>query len=156
MKQVRGLLFPLYKTMIKRSLVTLACRGQKYTQMVAYVYPFVIERYIYNYSTSSVDTSTNTSPITSTSSVNTSTSSNSNNHFKNEYLSYQEILQRRRAIRNFDPYRNIDSFLLKRILIESQTAPSSFNLQPYKVCKFIHVYIYVYMHYISTYVYCNI
>ena len=124
----------MYKTITKRSLVTLVCRGQKCIQMVTYIYPFVIQREICNYSTSCINMSANTS-------LSDNTSSSSSNHDMHEYLSYQEILQKRRAIRNFDSYRNINSSLLKRILIESQTAPSSFNFQPYKVFKFIHRYI---------------
>ena len=59
------------------------------------------------------------------------------------HLSYAEILQRRRAIRSFDPNRAIEPALLKQVLIESQTAPSSFNLQPYKVpqCAIIHTIV---------------
>ena len=64
--------------------------------------------------------------------------------------SYEEILRRRRSIRNFDEKeipevieytkfiqlfflnRNKQDLLVK-VLKEAQTAPSSFNLQPYKV-----------------------
>lgn len=61
--------------------------------------------------------------------IRSSTSTSSSHH----HLSYSQILKQRRAVRNFDSQREVTTDILLKILKESQSAPSSFNLQPYKV-----------------------
>jgi nitroreductase len=47
--------------------------------------------------------------------------------------SFEEIVTRRQFTPMFDPFRDIDRDLLEKLLKYSQTAPSSFNLQPFKM-----------------------
>jgi nitroreductase len=49
------------------------------------------------------------------------------------YMDFSEILERRRAINFFDPSRDVPEDLLRTVLAEAAMAPSSFNLQPWKV-----------------------
>ncbi|WP_316896521.1 nitroreductase family protein [Pseudodesulfovibrio indicus] len=48
-------------------------------------------------------------------------------------MDYKEILERRRAINFFDPTRDVPEELLREVLEDAAKAPSSFNLQPWKV-----------------------
>jgi len=48
-------------------------------------------------------------------------------------MNFEEILERRRAINFFDPSRDVPEDLLRTVLTEAAMAPSSFNLQPWKV-----------------------
>lgn len=48
-------------------------------------------------------------------------------------MDFSEILERRRAINFFDPARDVSEDQLRQLLAEAATAPSSFNLQPWKV-----------------------
>nr|WP_321513902.1 nitroreductase family protein [uncultured Pseudodesulfovibrio sp.] len=48
-------------------------------------------------------------------------------------MDFSDILIKRRAINFFDPTRNVSEALLKDLLEEAVKAPSSFNLQPWKV-----------------------
>ena len=49
------------------------------------------------------------------------------------HMEFNEILERRRAINFFDPARDVPEDLLRTVLAEAGQAPSSFNLQPWKV-----------------------
>lgn len=51
-------------------------------------------------------------------------------------MEFQEILNKRRAINFFDPDREVDEATLKTLLESAGNAPSSFNLQPWKVIIF--------------------
>ena len=51
-------------------------------------------------------------------------------------MEFKDILTRRRAINFFDPDRNVDDAAIRQILQEAVNAPSSFNLQPWKVVVF--------------------
>ncbi|MDD3313415.1 nitroreductase family protein [Pseudodesulfovibrio sp.] len=51
-------------------------------------------------------------------------------------MDFKDILIRRRAINFFDPERNVDDATLREVLEEAAKAPSSFNLQPWKVMVF--------------------
>ena len=46
---------------------------------------------------------------------------------------FENVVQSRRFCKTFDKEKTIDPALLQKILRLSQTAPSSFNLQPYKI-----------------------
>ncbi|MGE4420779.1 MAG: nitroreductase family protein [Pseudodesulfovibrio sp.] len=48
-------------------------------------------------------------------------------------MEFNEILERRRAINFFDPSQDVPDDLLRTVLAEAAMAPSSFNLQPWKV-----------------------
>ncbi|WP_071544513.1 nitroreductase family protein [Pseudodesulfovibrio hydrargyri] len=48
-------------------------------------------------------------------------------------MDFSEILERRRAINFFDPSQDVPDDLLRTVLAEAAMAPSSFNLQPWKV-----------------------
>jgi nitroreductase len=48
-------------------------------------------------------------------------------------MEFQEILEKRRAINFFDPAQGVPDDLLRSVLAEAAMAPSSFNLQPWKV-----------------------
>lgn len=49
-----------------------------------------------------------------------------------QYESYESILRKRRTARKFDSTKEIPKEVLDRVLRETQTSPSSFNLQPVK------------------------
>lgn len=51
-------------------------------------------------------------------------------------MEFQEIVTNRRAINFFDPGREVEESLLRRIMETAANAPSSFNLQPWKVVIF--------------------
>ncbi|WP_419788026.1 nitroreductase family protein [Pseudodesulfovibrio sp.] len=51
-------------------------------------------------------------------------------------MDFKDILIRRRAINFFDPERNVDDATVLEILENAAKAPSSFNLQPWKVIVF--------------------
>jgi len=51
-------------------------------------------------------------------------------------MEFKDILIKRRAINFFDPNRNVDDKTIREILGEAVKAPSSFNLQPWKVIVF--------------------
>ena len=78
--------------------------------------------------------------------IRSSTSTSSSHH----HLSYSQILKQRRAVRNFDSQREVTTDILLKILKESQSAPSSFNLQPYKVItnayNIYNIYTFVFIH----------
>ena len=46
---------------------------------------------------------------------------------------FEELLKKRQFTPSFDTTREIDHAVLKKLLLLSQTAPSSFNLQPFKM-----------------------
>lgn len=46
---------------------------------------------------------------------------------------FDDVVMSRRFSKNFDKERSIDPDLIEKLLKLSQTAPSSFNLQPYKI-----------------------
>ena len=46
---------------------------------------------------------------------------------------FENVVQSRRFCKTFDKEKTIDPALLEKMLRLSQTAPSSFNLQPYKI-----------------------
>lgn len=48
-------------------------------------------------------------------------------------MDFNEILLRRRAINYFDPDRDVPEDLLRTVLEDAAKAPSSYNLQPWKV-----------------------
>jgi nitroreductase len=48
-------------------------------------------------------------------------------------MDFNEILEKRRAINFFDPDQDVPDELLRKVLAEAAMAPSSFNLQPWKV-----------------------
>lgn len=48
-------------------------------------------------------------------------------------MEFSEILERRRAINFFDPTQDVPEDLLRTVLAEAAMAPSSFNLQPWKI-----------------------
>lgn len=48
-------------------------------------------------------------------------------------MDFNEILEKRRAINFFDPTQDVPENLLHTVLAEAAMAPSSFNLQPWKV-----------------------
>lgn len=48
-------------------------------------------------------------------------------------MEFQEMLGKRRAINFFDPNRDVDEATLRKAFEEGANAPSSFNLQPWKV-----------------------
>ncbi|WP_319764879.1 nitroreductase family protein [Maridesulfovibrio sp.] len=48
-------------------------------------------------------------------------------------MDFSEILKKRRAVNFFDPARDVDQNLLKKIIEEAGNAPSSYNLQPWKI-----------------------
>ncbi|EGB14366.1 nitroreductase [Pseudodesulfovibrio mercurii] len=48
-------------------------------------------------------------------------------------MDFNDILERRRAINFFDPSQDVPDDLLRTVLAEAGKAPSSFNLQPWKV-----------------------
>ncbi|MCJ2163318.1 MULTISPECIES: nitroreductase family protein [unclassified Pseudodesulfovibrio] len=48
-------------------------------------------------------------------------------------MDFDNILERRRAINFFDPDRDVPENLLRTVLEDAAKAPSSFNLQPWKV-----------------------
>lgn len=49
------------------------------------------------------------------------------------YMDFSEILVKRRAINFFDPNRDVPTELLRTIITDAAKAPSSFNLQPWKL-----------------------
>ena len=51
---------------------------------------------------------------------------------------FEDLLKKRQFTPSFDATRDIDSALLKKLLLLSQTAPSSFNLQPFKLIVIRH------------------
>lgn len=48
-------------------------------------------------------------------------------------MDFQEVIQLRRAINFFDPDRDVDESLLRAVIEDGVAAPSSYNLQPYKL-----------------------
>ena len=48
-------------------------------------------------------------------------------------MDFIDILEKRRAINFFDPNRDVPQSLLRTVLEDAAKAPSSFNLQPWKV-----------------------
>ncbi|MBG0791863.1 MAG: nitroreductase family protein [Desulfovibrionaceae bacterium] len=48
-------------------------------------------------------------------------------------MTFNEILERRRAINFFDPDRDVSDELLREIIADAAKSPSSFNLQPWKL-----------------------
>lgn len=48
-------------------------------------------------------------------------------------MDFRDILEKRRAINYFDPYKGVNKSLLKAIVEDGVKAPSSYNLQPYKL-----------------------
>lgn len=52
-------------------------------------------------------------------------------------MNFSEILEKRRAVNYFDPDRDVDHDLLKKIIEQAGNAPSSYNLQPWKL-KIVH------------------
>ncbi len=48
-------------------------------------------------------------------------------------MDFPEILTKRRAINFFDPQKDIDESLVKKIVEQAACAPSSYNLQPWKL-----------------------
>ena len=51
-------------------------------------------------------------------------------------MEFNDILIKRRAINHFDPNKGVDEALLKAIIEDGAKAPSSYNLQPYKLKVF--------------------
>lgn len=51
-------------------------------------------------------------------------------------MDFEAILKNRRAINHFDPGKDVDDATLKTILEQAVKAPSSYNLQPWKVIVF--------------------
>lgn len=51
-------------------------------------------------------------------------------------MDFKQILTNRRAINFFDPDKDVDDATLRQIIEEAAMAPSSFNLQPWKVVIF--------------------
>lgn len=47
--------------------------------------------------------------------------------------SFDELVEKRQFTHSFDPKRDVDDTILKDCLVLGQMAPSSFNLQPFKV-----------------------
>ncbi|WP_432737808.1 nitroreductase family protein [Maridesulfovibrio sp. FT414] len=48
-------------------------------------------------------------------------------------MDFAEILKKRRAVNYFDPNRDVDEAMLKKIIEQAGNAPSSYNLQPWKL-----------------------
>ncbi|WP_319778658.1 nitroreductase family protein [Maridesulfovibrio sp.] len=48
-------------------------------------------------------------------------------------MNFPEILEKRRAVNYFDPERDVEQQLLKKIVEQAAKAPSSYNLQPWKL-----------------------
>lgn len=48
-------------------------------------------------------------------------------------MDFKDVLETRRAINFFDPEKDVDESLLKAIVEDGAKAPSSYNLQPYKI-----------------------
>jgi len=48
-------------------------------------------------------------------------------------MDFSEILEKRRAINFFDPDRDVSDDLLRTVIADAAKAPSSFNLQPWKL-----------------------
>ncbi|WP_421902883.1 nitroreductase family protein [Maridesulfovibrio sp.] len=48
-------------------------------------------------------------------------------------MEFPKILEKRRAVNYFDPARDVDQNLLKKIIEQAGNAPSSYNLQPWKL-----------------------
>ena len=46
---------------------------------------------------------------------------------------FDDIVLKRHFTHEFNPGRNIDRLLMKKLITLSQSAPSSFNLQPFKI-----------------------
>lgn len=51
-------------------------------------------------------------------------------------MDFNEILIKRRAINHFDPERNVSEDTLRAVVEDGVKAPSSYNLQPYKLKVF--------------------
>ena len=51
-------------------------------------------------------------------------------------MDFNDILIKRRAINYFDPDRNVDEAILRAVVEDGVKAPSSYNLQPYKLKVF--------------------
>ena len=54
-------------------------------------------------------------------------------HMTDVLANFEDIVRTRTFTRSFDKDRSIDPVLIERLLRLSQMAPSSFNLQPYKM-----------------------
>jgi len=48
-------------------------------------------------------------------------------------MDFKDILEKRRAINYFDPARDVDDALLRKVIEDGAKAPSSYNLQPWKL-----------------------
>ncbi|WP_320174737.1 nitroreductase family protein [Maridesulfovibrio sp.] len=48
-------------------------------------------------------------------------------------MEFPQILEKRRAVNYFDPTRDVDQKLLEKIIEQAGNAPSSYNLQPWKL-----------------------
>jgi len=48
-------------------------------------------------------------------------------------MDFKDILEKRRAINYFDPARDVDDALLRKVVEDGAKAPSSYNLQPWKL-----------------------
>ncbi|WP_147820134.1 nitroreductase family protein [Salidesulfovibrio onnuriiensis] len=48
-------------------------------------------------------------------------------------MDFKDILEKRRAINYFDPDRDVDETLLRAVVESAAKAPSSYNLQPWKL-----------------------
>lgn len=48
-------------------------------------------------------------------------------------MDFNEILEKRRAINHFDPDQDVEETLLRKIVEDAAKAPSSYNLQPWKL-----------------------
>lgn len=50
-----------------------------------------------------------------------------------EYRDFYELQKARRSVSNFDPDKHVDDELLEQIIEQAALAPSSFNLQPWRI-----------------------
>ncbi len=50
-----------------------------------------------------------------------------------EYRDFYELQKARRSVSNFDPDKHVDDELLEKIIEQAALAPSSFNLQPWRI-----------------------
>ncbi|WP_027721033.1 nitroreductase family protein [Maridesulfovibrio zosterae] len=48
-------------------------------------------------------------------------------------MNFDQIIEKRRAVNFFDTEKDVDESLLKKIILEAGNAPSSYNLQPWKL-----------------------
>ncbi len=48
-------------------------------------------------------------------------------------MDFKDILEKRRAVNHFDPDRDVDETLLRAVVESAVKAPSSYNLQPWKL-----------------------